>query len=226
MSTTSSPSNSGAVRVFNNLIWPLEKRFVWKMAEDQANAAKDDMVAAFASYSAEELQSAAAYIRQHRKFSTMPTVGDIHAVLAEIREAQKPKAATASPGGALTLEQFKQRMADETKAAKDWARDWLRRSDLGRESIRDGWCRDLYSLAWQVRLGRIRRNDLRDDLTVDDLATKDTEGQRVLEAFRQRGRSNAALLEVQLLFDHEAAPAILREAQRHRHEDVEGAIWP
>lgn len=188
--TLTSASNSAKMRVFQNLIWPLEKRFTWKCSQDQADEAMADMVDAFASYSAEELASAAAYIRQHRKFTTMPTVGDIHAVLDEIREAQKPKAAKAgSTGVALTLDEFKHRMVQETIDAKEWAKDWLVRSDLGRESIRSGWCRDLFNLVWQIRRARVRKNDLNETILDEDLSTIDTPAKDVLRAIRKPARN-------------------------------------
>ena len=64
--------------VFANLIEPLEERFAWKgMTNEQEMAAKADMIRSFKHYSDDVLRRAAQWIRENRKFSSMPTVGDI-----------------------------------------------------------------------------------------------------------------------------------------------------
>ena len=71
--------------VFANLIEPLEERFAWKgMTNEQEMAAKADMIRSFKHYSDDVLRRAAQWIRENRKFSSMPTVGDIRDVIERI----------------------------------------------------------------------------------------------------------------------------------------------
>lgn len=194
--TTSSPSNSATARVFANLVWPLEKRFTWKVSDDQADETKLDMVAAFADATPEELQAMASAIRLTRRFTTMPTVGDMRAVLDDIRAsrvANERKTAAAASALPATHETFAAKRAADIADARDWARDWLRRSEMGRLALAEGWARGLYGLVWQIRNNRARRGDWNEEITVDDLATPDTMGADVMRDLSSRRARNVAL---------------------------------
>lgn len=181
--------------VFLNLIDPLEERFNWKDKDDRAiELARRDMADAFKQHPVELLQAALRYIVLHRKFSTMPTVGDVNDVIQRI--IAERKAAEAKPNRralAGTLEAFKERMAAEKEDARAWARGWLQRSPLGQESLRDGWCRELFNMAWQIRLNSVRAGHPCEDIQLDDFATADSTnpkgfGLKLIEGFRrQRG---------------------------------------
>lgn len=193
---TSSPSNSATARVFANLVWPLEKRFSWKVSDDQADETKLDMVAAFADATPEELQAMASTIRLTRKFTTMPTVGDMRAVLDGIREARvasERKTKAAASALPATHETFASKRAADLADARDWARDWLRRSEMGQRALAEGWARGLYGLVWQIRSNRARRGDWSEDIAIDDLATQETTGVDVLRDISSRRARNVAL---------------------------------
>lgn len=85
--------------VLKNLIEPLEIRFSWKnISDEQMLAAKEDMLSSFEDYSDEVLARTAQRIRETRKYTNMPTVGDIKAVLEKVA-AEQPKAAVGVPLG-------------------------------------------------------------------------------------------------------------------------------
>src|SRR5690606_12272240 len=76
---------------------PLEERFAWKgLTDDQEMAAKADMIRSFENYSDDVLRRAAQWIREHRKFSSMPTVGDVRDVVERIA-AERPQGAGEMP---------------------------------------------------------------------------------------------------------------------------------
>lgn len=83
--------------VLASLVNPLEERFAWKgLTDEQEMAAKADMIRSFENFSDEVLKRAAQWIREHRKFSSMPTVGDIRDVIDRIA-AERPKGAGEIP---------------------------------------------------------------------------------------------------------------------------------
>jgi hypothetical protein len=182
--------------VFLNLIDPLEERFNHKDKSDRdIEVARRDMVEAFKHHPVELLQAVVRWIVLHRKFSTMPTVGDIHDVFERI--IAERKAAEAKPRTKLTpgtLEAFQEGLRIEKEAAQAWAREWLKRSPLGQESLRDGWCRPLFHMAWQIKLGRTRSGKPCDDLMLDDFVTADPSNRRgrgldLIEGFRRNSGS-------------------------------------
>lgn len=197
--------------VFLNLIDPLEARYRWDKTPEQIAIAKRDMADAFKQHAIEDLKAALTYIVVHRKFSTMPTVGDITDVIGRIiserKEAEiKPKARA---GVATSVEAFLEGLALERESAKAWARDWLRKSPLGQESIRDGWCRALHEMIWQIRLSRQRANKPCefDDIKIDDIATQTVRGYNLIDYFRHHNRALDPKLE---------AAVVLKEAWPNR----------
>jgi hypothetical protein len=178
--------------VFMNLIDPLEERYSWKdKTERDIEVARRDMVDAFKDRTVDELQATRRMIVLTRKFSTMPTVGDINDVLQRIiseRKAAETKPDRKAVAG--TLEAFKQGMALEKEAAQAWARQWMRKSPLGQESLRDGWCRPLFHMVWQIRLHSARAGKPCEDLSISDFATADTSnangrGEKLIDSFRR-----------------------------------------
>ena len=131
-------------RVSVNLIEPLELRFVWSVPAEQEAAAKADMIAAGEPYTADELQAAATYIRQHRRFATMPTVGDVVAVLESLRdEARARECKAPRPGVVMRPEEFLEQLRRDDEDAIRFAIDWLRNSELGRAALAEGFARPL-----------------------------------------------------------------------------------
>lgn len=197
--------------VFLNLIDPLEERYSWKdKSEREIEVARRDMVEAFKSYDIELIQATRRMIVLTRKFSTMPTVGDINDVLQRIiaeRKAAEVKVERKAAAG--TLEAFKQTMALEKEAAQAWAREWLRKSPLGQESLREGWCRPLFHMAWQLRLSSARAGHPCEDLKLSDFATADKsndrgKGEKLIEGFR-RSRAQNPALEARLVLQEKVA---------------------
>lgn len=83
--------------VLASLIIPLEERFAWKgLTDEQERAAKADMIRSFQNFSDEVLGRAAQWIREHRKFSSMPTVGDVRDVIDRIA-SERPQGAGEIP---------------------------------------------------------------------------------------------------------------------------------
>src|SRR3990167_6623865 len=103
--------------VFLNLIDPLEERYNWKdKSEHEIAIARRDMVDAFKHHDIEDLKAALRYIVVHRKFSTMPTVGDITDVLERMVSERKASEvrATAKVGQTFsTAEAFLENLARE-----------------------------------------------------------------------------------------------------------------
>lgn len=180
--------------VFLNLIDPLEKRYVWKDKDEQEiEIARRDMVDAFNGHSVDELQAAQRYIILHRKFSTMPNVADIGDVLERLRSERREAETKAkkSAGVPTTTDEFLERLRREDEDAKAWARDWLRATPLGQESLRDGWCRELHNLVWQIRRNRLHagRNCEFDDIKLNDIATQTMRGTELIEYFQSKCRA-------------------------------------
>jgi hypothetical protein len=177
--------------VVMNLIDPLEARYRWDKTPEQIEFAKRDMVDGFRHHEVDLLQAACRMIILTRRFSTMPTVGDINDVIQRI--IAERKAATAKPdrkAAAGTFEAYKQAMALEKEDAQAWARQWMRRSLLGQQALRDGWCRPLFHMAWQLRLSSTRAGKPCEDLTVNDFKTADTTnpngfGEKLIEGWRK-----------------------------------------
>jgi hypothetical protein len=183
--------------VFLNLVDPLEERFNWKdKGEREIEVARRDMLEAFKHHDVELLQAAKRYIVLHRKFSTMPTLGDINDVFERIiAERKQAEAKPTRKEATSTLEAFRESMAIEKDAAQAWAREWLRRSSLGQESLRDGWCRPLFHMAWQLRLNSVRAGKPCEDLSIRDFATADGGndrgfGEKLIDGFRRAKSDN------------------------------------
>lgn len=184
--------------VFLNLIDPLEERYNWKdKSAREIEVARADMVEAFKHHEIDDLKAAQRYIVLHRKFSTMPTVGDINDViqrmLAERKTAEsKPRGRVGVPSSA---DAFLEGLENEREAAKAWARDWLRKSPLGQESLRDGWCRQLFNIVWQIRFNRVRANRPCefDSIKLDDIATQTKYGHELIDEWRARPASDPKL---------------------------------
>ena len=131
-------------RVTVNLIEPLQKRFVWSVGPEMEAQAKADLVKAGSGYTADELQAAAEHIRQHRRYATMPTVGDVVAVLESLRdEARARERRVPKAGVVLRPEEFIEQLRRDDEDAIRFAIDWLRNSELGRQALADGWARAL-----------------------------------------------------------------------------------
>lgn len=175
--------------VILNLIDPLEARFSWRdKTPQQIDAAKRDMVEAFRGHAIEDLKAALVQIVLNRKFSTMPTVGDINDVVSRVvaarkAEETKPKAKSHF----LPAGEAMEALVREKEAAQDWARDWLRKSPLGQEALRDGWCRPLHNLIWQIKYNRTRqgRECGFTDIKLDDIATQSMHGAVLIENLRR-----------------------------------------
>jgi hypothetical protein len=175
-----------------NLIDPLEARYRWDKTPEQIAIAKRDMVEAFRNHAIEDLKAALIRIVTHRKFSTMPTVGDItdvvNRVVAERKLAENKPKATGVPA---STDEFLERLHLENDDAKAWARDWLQWSPLGRESLRDGWCRELHNMVWQIRRNRLRAGKACEfeDIKLDDIATQTTRGKDLIDYMRAHNRA-------------------------------------
>jgi hypothetical protein len=196
--------------VFLNLIDPLEERYVWKdKSEREIEVARRDMVEAFKHHTVEDLKAAQRYIVLHRKFSTMPNVADVADVISRMM-AERTVAENKSKRGAgvpVGHDAFMEGLAHEKESAKAWARDWLRWSPLGQESLRDGWCRDLFNLVWQIRLNRLRANKRCEfeDVKLNDIATQSKYGNDLIKDFQAFGRNRNADLERRIVLKEEAA---------------------
>lgn len=181
-----------------NLIEPLEQRFRWgDKSDEQIALQKRDMVDAFKGHDIEVLKAAMLRIVMHRKFSTMPTVGDVNEVVARViaerKEAEsKPSARRGVPP---PRDVFLEGLKHEQEDAKAWAREWLQKTPLGQESLRDGWCRDLHNLIWQIRRNRMRANKPCefDDIKLDDIATQSMHGFELIERLRANRAPNVEL---------------------------------
>jgi len=186
--------------VFLNLIDPLEERYVWKdKSEREIEIARRDMVEAFQHHSVDELKGAQRYVVLHRKFSTMPNVADIGDVLARIiAERKTAETRTKQASGVPTsTDTFLEGLQREREDAKAWAREWLQRAPLGQESLRDGWCRDLHNIVWQLRLSRAKAGRPCEfhEIGERDIATHTMRGKELLDSFRAKGRVLSAELE-------------------------------
>jgi hypothetical protein len=196
--------------VVMNLIDPLEARYRWDKTPEQIDIAKRDMVESFKHHAVDMLQAVCRNIILTRRFSTMPTVGDINDVFNRIiaeRKAAESKPDRKAMAG--TLDAFKQSMALEKDAAQAWARQWMRRSALGQESLRDGWCKPLFHMAWQIRLHSQRAGKPCEDLTLNDFRTADTTnpngfGEKLIEGWR-RAKSPTPTLDAKIVMQERFA---------------------
>ena len=74
----------------------------------------------------------------------------------------------------------------EKEDAQEWAREWLRKAPLGQESLREGWCRPLHNLIWQIKYNRTREGKACgfDDIKLDDITTQSAYGATLIEGLR------------------------------------------
>lgn len=120
--------------VLKKLIEPLEARFKFDKGEEKA--AKEDMVEAFKNFDDDMLAAAAKKIRMTREYKTMPTVGEIAKVLADLSYADKPAADNV----------YRRKAGWEA----EWAPEVIRKankliqSELGRRAAREGWITGLH----------------------------------------------------------------------------------
>jgi hypothetical protein len=176
--------------VVMNLIDPLEARYRWDKTDDQIALAKRDMAEMFRAHPVDLLQATVRSIVLHRKFSTMPTVGDINDVLQRIvaeRRAAEAKKPTHNASGYSTAEAFAEGLRRDREAAKEWARDWLRQDTIGRQSLAEGWCRALHNLIWQVRMQLPNCNF--EDIRAESLATQSAKGEALIAHMRNHTRA-------------------------------------
>lgn len=116
--------------VLASLINPLEERFAWKgLTDEQEMAAKADMIRSFENFSDEVLSRAAKWIREHRKFSSMPTVGDIRDVIDRIA-SERPQGAgevpaADEPGNGWRLSSSGSRYYRIERGTPEWSA-WMR----------------------------------------------------------------------------------------------------
>lgn len=175
--------------VILNLVEPLEDRYRWKdKTENQISLAKKDMVEAFRHHKIEDLKAAVMYITLHRKFATMPNVADIADVLSRI--VAERKLAEQKPEKNIDVSRdsdvFMDGSRQEREAAQAWAREWLLKTPMGKESLAEGWCRSLHGIVWQLKLSRTKAGrDLKfEDIELDDLATQTMRGEKLIAYFR------------------------------------------
>ena len=194
-----------------NLIDPLEARYSWGDKPDEwVERAKRDMVDAFKHHSVEELTATMRWIILHRRYSTMPTVGDVKSVIDSIvaeRKAAERQSAHAQPGVVRSADEFMERLKREKDDAQAWARDWLRQTPLGREALADGWARALYNIVWQIKLAWTRDGKACDfgDIKLDDLATDSLRGDDLIKYFRRHCQASNVDLERKLVLREKVA---------------------
>jgi hypothetical protein len=175
--------------VFLNLIDPLELRFSWKdKSQREIEIARRDMVEAFRHHEVTDLKGATMRIIMGRKFSTMPTVAEINETIIRVMTERKAEEAKAkvkplspSLGSPLAA------MSNEKEDAKARARDWLRNSPLGQQSLSEGWCQQLHNIIWQIyyrrsRMGRPIQHW--DEIKLDDVATETKSGEELIKTFK------------------------------------------
>ena len=201
--------------VMVRLIDPLEKRYAWRdsageFEPEKIERLKRDMVESFKGYSVDELEATVRHIVIHRRFSTMPSIGDITQTIDSIvaeRKAAERQSAHAQPGVVRSADEFMERLKREKDDAQAWARDWLRQTPLGREALADGWARALYNIVWQIKLAWTRDGKACDfhDIKLDDLATDSLRGEKLIAYFRRYCRAPDVEFERKLVLREKVA---------------------